>query len=238
MNNQNHTQPAHPALQAHSRPVPVAQRNTGGLTDGLTGSLCLLSAFSGAINGMSRLLLLVQSSAIHNHRLSMLSSKKQAVARSFLSHHDSLGSTTVVMHTSEKVHIRALFTYSARTRTSVPGCSGTLRESRQRGVLLHPGEWRESPVGFSLDRVGYTPNQRRQGGQTSVLSIPSCRLGPFRTPCPVKADSRNVSSRTHPGGFPASPHTQADRGPVSGAEQVTRTALVAWASLPDCEVLP
>lgn len=97
----NDTQPAQPALQAHSRPIVVARRNRSGVTHSRTGSFRRLSALSGAVVGRSSALLLIWMSLIHNHRLSI--------------------------HPHENEHFLCL----ARKWTRVPRSSGTLPESRQ-----------------------------------------------------------------------------------------------------------
>ena len=72
MMNLTNTQRFQLALQAASRPIDEKAPEKKGLTDWLTRSQTRQIWLSGAINGMSRCLALLQCAAIHNYQLSML----------------------------------------------------------------------------------------------------------------------------------------------------------------------
>jgi hypothetical protein len=168
-------QPYTAAPQADGEPIDESGQRARGLADGRRRRCRRLSAFSEAVQGMSSALLVVRLSAIHNHRLSI---DRQALP----------GACAVCLWSAAHISLPACIC------TRVPRGSGTLLALRHQCQGVHAGEWREPPAGCNLDGAGYTCDERRQGGWTRVLRIPSRRLGPFRTPGPVKVGSRNVSS--------------------------------------------
>ena len=61
------------------------------------------------------------------------------------------------------------------------GCSGTLDRAEAKSVRLHSSEWRESPVGFSLDRAGYTSTKKARESTNNLAQYTlSLAFGPTR----------------------------------------------------------
>jgi len=173
------TQPYDMALQALSGAIVVGRRNGTGRTDGRRRVFRRLSAFSAAREGRFSAPPHLWVPGIHNLWLSIPPS-------------DWGRSSAVSLPGLARIPAPVCLC------TGVFQGSGTLPESRHPRQERHAGEWRVPPVGCNLDRAGYTRSQRRRGDLNALLRLPSRRLGPSRTPGPVKVGARNGSFCTSP----------------------------------------
>ncbi|HEU5373833.1 MAG TPA: hypothetical protein VFV38_00185 [Ktedonobacteraceae bacterium] len=212
MNKQNNTQPAQTAPLAASWTIDNSRFVARGWTDGLSGLENLQKWLSDASRGIPCVSLPVQFSPIHNHRLSIVLRQNLAL----------------------------LCTYRVfplvRIRTSVLGCSGTLDRAEARRFDLHPWQFWALPVGFSLDRTGYPPRKKaREALDPGTQYTLSLAFGACLSTRPVKANDQNEPQRD-PAGLPyLEGDAAARRSSVSGAEQVTRTALDTWQKSEVCQ---
>jgi len=232
MDKQNYTRPARPALHAGLRAIDNSRFFVRGLLDGLTRSQSRQIRLSGAANGMLCSFLPLYAAAIHNYQLSMLLPEKTSIVRSFMIHQVSLrsclnhnlygqASTNLSVSRHELVSLYGQDCCFTNGR----GCSGTLTELRQERNGSYPSEWREQPVGFSVDRAGYNPTEKTRESYSNVAqyTLPSFSAPYEQPPCQHLLSQRAITLSWCP--LPLCSRSTAARCAQAGAEQVTRSRL-------------